>query len=76
MKKFYFTFGQVNSNANRYQVIFAADVTDAHEKMFSMHGNRWCDSYTHDYWLQNRSKGYFKNLKPLKPAYAFKVDAA
>lgn len=71
MKKFYFTFGYAHGNDDRYQVIYAKSEEAAYEKMHQMYGRLWAFGYNAEQWAQSKQEGFFKNLKPMKPEYAF-----
>ena len=45
MKKFYFTFGSGQPNADCYHVIPAENVKEARKEMFSKFGNKWSMHY-------------------------------
>jgi hypothetical protein len=51
-KVFYCTFGTGISDPHRncVQPIIAKDETQARKKMFEVHGNHWCTSYTQESW--------------------------
>lgn len=71
MKKYYFTFGVGKELGSRYLVIFAKSETDACRKMMMLHGNEWAFCYNHEQWALSKLEGFFNELKPLEPVYAF-----
>ncbi len=75
MKKYYFTFGLGNELGNRYLVIFAKSEMGAHQKMVELYGNKWAFCYNHEQWAMSRLEGFFHDLKPLEPVYAFREVA-
>lgn len=70
MKKFYFTFGCAHKNRSKYQVIFAKNESEAHEKMKAMYGGNWAFCYTQEQWAISKASGFFNNLTPLVYKYA------
>ena len=53
MNKYYFTFGEGQSNHGKYVVIEATSSDIARKRIFDKFGSKWSFEYTEDEWYEN-----------------------
>lgn len=66
MKRFYFTFGMGQPNADKYVVVWATDWDRAREVMMRYYGNVWSMQYDEESFLLSLRQGFFLNLTPFE----------
>ena len=61
MSKWYFTFGSGQKYEGKCQVVEAKSYGEARQKMFKVHGDKWCFQYSENDWndIKEDSKGRY-----------------